>query len=177
VLSFVDSIFAGSFSHALAEIYAGEIPCAKRAFAKGVERKWDVYCYKLFLYLIIAVAIALFAILSGSLDISYSSPAEVVSTVVPALILNICMTLLATLMTAAIPSIIVENKSPIQALKRSYHLCKNFVGFIFCSQFCFQIGLLIATILIYLILDDLPVLLRMIGRLVVNLGIGICGPV
>eukprot|EP00557_Chaetoceros_sp_GSL56_P013112 CAMPEP_0176482916 /NCGR_PEP_ID=MMETSP0200_2-20121128/3639_1 /TAXON_ID=947934 /ORGANISM="Chaetoceros sp., Strain GSL56" /LENGTH=386 /DNA_ID=CAMNT_0017879281 /DNA_START=226 /DNA_END=1386 /DNA_ORIENTATION=+ len=175
--SLVISIFAGSFSHVLAEIYAGGIPCPTRSFAKGMERKWAVYCYQLFISLIITGAVALFVALPSALEITHPSVADMVIMIISILIFIVLIVLLGVFMTASIPSIVVENKSPIQGFKRSYQLCKNFVGFIFCSQICFQIVLVIVSILINMILDDLPAFFGLIGHLVVNLALGTIGPV
>lgn len=177
VFSLVSSIFAGAFSYTIAEIYAGGIPCAKKSFGKGVERMWAVYCYQLFLSLILIIALVLFVVLPVAIEVSHPSAAAMVITIFSTLAFFVMMVLLSTFMTAAIPSIVVENKSAMEGFKRSYGLCKNFFGFIFCSQFCFNMGLFLIVVLINMILDHLPAFFGIIGHFIVNLGISTFGPV
>lgn len=176
-LALVASVFAGSYSYALAEIYAGGIPCAKRSFGKGVERMWAVYCYQVFLSLIITGAAVILVVLPVYLEVSYPSATRMLITILSVFVYIMSAALLSALMTAAIPSIVVENKSSMEGFQRSIHLCKNFIWFVFCSQFCFQIGLVLTLVLINQVLEHLPSFLGVVGHFVVNLGIGIFGPV
>jgi hypothetical protein len=165
-LALVASIFAGSYSHALAEIYAGGIPCAKRSFGKGVERMWAVYCYQIFLSLVIIGAAVIFVVLPVYLEVSYPSAARMLITILSVFVYIMFAAMLSALMTAAIPSIVVENKSSMEGFQRSIHLCKNFIWFVFCSQFCFEIGLVLTLVLINQVLEHLP---SFLGWLVISL--------
>jgi hypothetical protein len=73
-----------------------------------------------------------------------------------------------TLLVAGIPTIIVEGKEPVEALKRSFYLCKDFFFFIYSSQFCFHNALVIVVVMIKLILSQLGYVWIIIGHYVVN---------
>ena len=67
-----------------------------------------------------------------------------------------------TVLLMAVPFIMVENKSPIDALKRSYSLCKDFSSFIFYSQFTFNLiifGIMVAMDIVWGNIASVPTLI------------------
>lgn len=64
------------------------------------------------------------------------------------------------LLMAAVPSIIVENKSPSAAFGRSWKLCKRSCCYIYCSIFGYFVVLMVISCIINLLPDSLALLLN-----------------
>jgi hypothetical protein len=171
VLSLVSSIFAGAFYHALAEIYTGIAPSPNKSIRHGLDKMWNVYFFQLLISLLIGLS--LFVTLVATWTIGFLlawKPAAFLETIILGFVLYITfMVLLSTVMVAAIPAIVVEGKSAVQAFHRSLNLCKSFICFIYCSQICYALVLIISMVLINLILDQLPAILGLIGHLALQI--------
>jgi hypothetical protein len=169
VLSLVSSIFAGAFYHALAEIYTGIAPSPNKSIRHGLDKMWNVYFFQLLISLLIGLS--LFVTLVATIGFLLAwKPAAFLETIILGFVLYITfMVLLSTVMVAAIPAIVVEGKSAVQAFHRSLNLCKSFICFIYCSQICYALVLIISMVLINLILDQLPAILGLIGHLALQI--------
>ena len=177
VLALVSSIFAGAFYHALAKIYTGIAPCPKQSIRHGLGEMWSVY----FFYLLLSLLIGLILFVTLVAPIGFQAWKNPDDPHFRAIILGsflfiIIMVLLCTVMVAAIPAIVVEGKSAVQAFHRSLNLCKNFMCFIFCSILCYTLVLMISMVLINLILDQLPAILGLIGHLALQIAITTFAP-
>ena len=175
VLAFVSSIFAGAFYHALAEIYTGITPSPNKSIRHGLDKMWNVYFFQLLVSLLIGLSLFVpFVATIGYLQLAWKPTFE---TIILGFVLYITfMVLLSTVMVAAIPAIVVEGKSAVQAFHRSLNLCKSFICFIYCSQFCYALVLMISMVLINLILDQLPAILGLIGHLALQIATTVIAP-
>mmetsp|Transcript_27124 Transcript_27124/g.40166 ORF Transcript_27124/g.40166 Transcript_27124/m.40166 type:complete len:334 (+) Transcript_27124:53-1054(+) len=162
VLSLVSSIYTGAMTHAIADIYAGNSPSISLSIGVGWAHKWKIYLFSLLL------SFALAAVLFVTIGISMSfGSGVIVELVVFFIVLTV---LVGTLMLGAVPSIVVEGKSPIEAFFRSWNLCKSHVCFIFCSCLGFWAVIDFVMVFIYLILYQFPVALTAFN-IVVSVGI------
>jgi len=175
VLSLVGSIFAGAFCHAIAEIYTGVAPSPVNSVRKGMEKMWKVFLFQIILSILVLLLFIITIAASVGILIWEDKPNPFV-VILGYFAFLVGMVLMTTFLVAAIPTIIVEGKNPIEALRRSYHLCKDFFFFIFCSIFCFHAGLLIVMVILFLILGQLPYFLNIIGHLVVNMATSTIAP-
>lgn len=88
--------------------------------------------------------------------------------VVYALIMVVVFVIFTSLLVASIPAMMIENKSSIEAFKRSIALCKGYLCFILCTVFCWNFLQLVAVAIVNMILAKLPVFVALIGHLVIN---------
>ena len=170
MLAFVSSIFAGAFYHALAEIYTGITPSPNKSIRHGLDKMWNVYFFQLLISLLIGLI--MFVTLVAPIGfLAWKNPDDShFEAIILGFVLFITfMVLLSTVMVAAIPAIVVEGKLAIQAFHRSLNLCKSFICFIYCSQICYTLVLMISMVLINLILDQLPAILGLIGHLALQI--------
>jgi hypothetical protein len=178
VLSLVDSIYKGAMTHAIADIYAGNSPTLKGSIGVGWAHKWKIYLFSLLqagiftaaLFVTIGIPMSF-----GIVDLIVDHP--VGAMVVGLVVFFIVMILVGMLMLGAIPSIVVEGKSPIEAIVRSWKLCKSHVCFIFCNWLGFQVVMICLMVVIDLILNELPAALKVLGHLVVNVVSMTIGPI
>jgi len=175
VVSLVGSIFAGAFCHAIAEIYTGVAPSPVNSVRKGMEKMWKVFLFQIILSILVLLLFIITVAASVGIFMWEDNP-NLFVVILGYFSFLIGMVLMTTFLVAAIPTIIVEGKNPIEALRRSYHLCKDFFFFIFCSIFCFHAGLLIVMVILFLILGQLPYFLNIIGHLVVNMATSTIAP-
>lgn len=178
VLSLVSSIFAGAFYHALAEIYTGITPSPNKSIRHGLDKMWNVYFFQLLISLLIGLI--MFVTLVAPIGFqAWKNPDDShFEAIILCFVLFITfMVLLSTVMVAAIPAIVVEGKSAVQAFHRSLNLCKSFICFIYCSQFCYALVLMISMVLINLILDQLPAILGLIGHLALQIATTTMAPI
>ena len=82
-----------------------------------------------------------------------------------ALIMMVVFVIIISLLVASIPAIIIENKSAIEAIKRSIILCKGYLCFILCMVFYWTLLQLTAMVIVYIILAQLPTFVSLIGHL------------
>lgn len=167
VISLVSSVFIGAFYHALGHIYTGSVPSLNKSISHGVEKMWRVYTFTL-LYGFALVAMILFTIVPAMM-INIPDFEHMGLLVISFMVFIISVAVIASLMAASIPSIVIERKSALQAFKRSYYLCKSYIGLIFCSQFCFNLSVFVVSMLINKIFDKLPGFLSLIGHLLVQI--------
>ncbi len=167
VFTLVASVFVGAFNHLVAEVYTGSSPSVSRSLSYGWGQKWKVYIFQLILSLAVL----------GIIIVDIGIPAALHHGLVLGLILTVVMLVaMSTLLLSAIPSIIVENKTPIDAFKRSYDLCKNYFCFIFCNNFTFHIIVIVLLILMNVILDKAPAILSFIVHFLINIILVSVGP-
>jgi hypothetical protein len=169
VLALVGSIFTGAFSHAVAEIYAGSVdPCSDRSIKFGMKKMCSVFSFQLLLILSIVGIMLVTLVIPIAFEVleeSFSLGLLIFSI----LVYTISMILFGAVMTAAVPSIVVEGKSPVQAYKRSWNLCKNFLCFIVCTIFAYNLGVLVFSLGSIAILEKLPTAIGLVFHLAVNL--------
>lgn len=169
VIALVGSIFTGAFNHAVAEIYAGSVdPCADRSIKFGMKKMFSVFSFQL-LVILSTVGIMLVTLV---IPIAYEIVEESYSAgllIFGILVFTISIFLFGAAMTAAVPSIVVEGKSPVQAYKRSWNLCKNFLCFTACTVFACNCGVLVFALGSYAILGKLPPVIGIVGHLAINL--------
>lgn len=167
VLTLVISVFVGAFNHVVAEVYTGGSPSVSRSLAYGWGQKWKVYIFQLILSLAVL----------GILLVDIGIPAAAGHGVVLGFIVALGMLVaLSTLLLGAVPSIVVENKSPIDAFKRSYNLCKDYFCFIFCNQFTFNALSFVFMIAINMLLDKAPAVISLLVHFLINIVLVSIGP-
>lgn len=168
-LSLVSSLFMGAFYHALGNIYTGGFPSIRDSMSHGKAYMWSVYCYQLYC---LAFFIVL-GILMIALPIASLKPGVIL---LGFLLFIISIALTSSLMTGAVPSIIIEHKSATQAIVRSLDLCKGFLCFIFCTQFSYMVTVIVLSILFNLFFNHLPGILAFVGHIIVNIATSVLGP-
>ncbi len=179
-ISFAASVFTGSQTHAVGEIYAGNTPDFQTSFERGWARKWTVLAYQI-LYGILSFSIFMVTFIIPFLfevkhdideaggDPNNINPMDLISgALLFGIITVIIFVVLSSLLAAAIPAMIVENKSALQAFKRSYELCKGYICFIFCTMCCYNVLLAFVMQIANILLSKLPAFIAIILHLFVN---------
>lgn len=137
VYAFVSGVFNGAMYHAVAEVYAGSEPTARKSINHGWERKWQIYLYNLIVFFIFVLifgsvfggAFYTFMGVDGNFDNDTGIILMMLVTIVSMTIVSfVCVRLVAT-----VPVIVVENKTATAAFGRSWNLCKGSFCYIFCS--------------------------------------------
>jgi len=170
-ISLINSLFGGAYIHTLAEAYVGNLPSFTNSIRHGRKKMWSVFCFVILFSL--AVAAIIIIPLAILLLIKFN-PFLVFLTILAVLI---GVVIFSSLMIGAVPSIVIENKTSTQAFQRSYDLCKSYIGFIFCTVFCYQILLMVVATLVNLILDSLPDFVSIVGHLMVQLILSAISPI
>lgn len=169
-LSLVNSVFVGTYNHALASIYGGVVPNVRQAFSHGMEKMCSLFNYHiLFSLAITGIVLFIPLVFSGVM----SSPLKVVFLMLGLLAAFVFSSFLA----GATPSIVVEKKSATQAFGRSWKLCKSHVGFIMCTRLMFYLFSFIVTLILNFIFDEMPGVLSFLGHLLVSSLVHAIGPV
>lgn len=176
VLSFITSVFGGAFVHAVGEIYAGNTPIVKNSLQRGWMRKWSVFGYHIllglldFLILLVTFFLPLYIDFrhletemeeTGSIKQSEVFFPMIIAGIFSAIILGIIVILL----TAAVPAIMIENKSIIASFKRSFELCKENLCLIFLTMFVFFILQQVTAWIVRLIFGSLSAFLVTVATL------------
>jgi len=169
-LTLVVSIFTGAFCHAVAEIYIGATPSPDRSIKRGMSKAWNLFKYQFaicstflgYVILIVALMVKAFELMMAEVDVDDDSQANkaMAELAVPFLCLAafyILLAVFAPYLTAVVPAIVIESKSPIEAIKRSWFLCKGFYCFIFLNIFCFNIASIIVSSIFNEIADELGI--------------------
>jgi hypothetical protein len=185
-ISLVASVFSGAMVHATAEIYAGNVPVVQNCLQRGWAKKWTIFGYQF----IVAVSNFLFFIIAFVLpvawDLSYEyyaaeddvNPVKIVSIILLAAFIFVAgFVIINTLLVAAVPSIMCEQTSTVEAFKRSFQLCKNYICFIIGSYFTYQLILIGTIVIVNLILSVLPGAISAIGHLFTNVITTTMGPI
>lgn len=181
ILSAVASIFVGAFIHTLAEIYSGGTPIVSKSIRHGISKVGSVMLCQF----IILFTITVIALVTTGLPIYFGIFEHLDSPHVGIVILGVLvfiftLAILNSLLAAVVPAIVVERKSAVEALKRSWYLCKGFLGMIFCSQFCYNAMLMTTAIVVDMALSALPDSLgfiNAIGHLCVSVTVYALGPI
>lgn len=116
------STYAGAMCHYVAMIYAGETsPSVMESAKRGFGKKWSVFCVVALSFLVLAaMTIVTFARIfthhgvDGMLDVVF---------IIAYCISAVCV---CGITGVAVPVIVIEGKSPMQAFKRSMNLCKRY---------------------------------------------------
>lgn len=179
-ISFAASVFTGSQTHAVGEIYAGNTPDFRTSFERGWARKWTVLAYQI-LYGILSFSIFMVTFIIPFLfevkhdideaggDPNNINPMDLISgALLFGIITVIIFVVLSSLLAASIPAMIVENKSALQAFKRSYELCKGYICFIFCTMCCCNVLLAFVMQIANILSSKLPAFIAIILHLLVN---------
>lgn len=168
--TFVSSIFTGALTHAVAEVYTGGSPSTSRSLAYGWQQKLKVYVFQVLL------SLAVLAILL--VDVGIPASAHSYKGIFIGLIIAIVMLVsMGTVLLGAIPAIVVENKNPVDAFKRSWNLCKDYFCFIFCNNFIYHIMVFAFMIAINKMLTNAPALISMIIHFLVNVTTSSIAPI
>ena len=169
-LTLVSSIFTGAFCHAIAEIYIGATPSPDRSIKRGMSKAWNLFKYQFaicstflgYVILIVALVVKAFELMMAEVDVDDDSQANkaMAELAVPFLCLTafyILLAVFAPYLTAVVPAIVIESKSPIEAIKRSWFLCKGFHCFIIGNICCFNIAAIIVSSISNVIADELEI--------------------
>jgi len=167
ILTFVASIFVGALNHFVAEIYTGGTPSVSRSLAYGWEKKWKVYVFQVLLMLAVLAIIV----------VDVGIPAAAGHAILGCAIAVVMLVIMSTVLLGAVPAIVVENKTPIDAFHRSYNLCKNYFCFIFCNQFMFNVIVLVFSIVNNLALAKAPAVVSFIVYFLINVIMFSIGPI
>ncbi len=165
-LSLVSSVFLGAYNHALASIYGGIAPNVDRALRRGIDQMCTIFNYHI-LYAL-AVTIILFItvgipVLSGMPDFRN------IGTIVLGIFVGLILWgVFSALMTAGLPSIVVEKKSAGQAFGRSWKLCQSLLGFVLCTKFMFHLFVFIVSFIVNTVFDFFPSIFSMLGHILVS---------
>jgi hypothetical protein len=185
-ISFVASVFGGAMIHAIAEVYAGNVPVVQNSLQRGWAQKWTVFGYECIVgvssFILFVVAFVL-PVFWDVRHVYYGADGDVngfklLSIVLLAgCIFLVGFAMINAVLVAAVPSIICEQKSTIEAFKRSFQLCKHYICFIIGSYFTYQLVLIGATAIVNSILNVFPGAISAIGHLFVNLVTTTLGPI
>lgn len=168
VVSLVGSIFLGAFCHMVAEVYAGLAPSADRSIKEGKKKMKNIFIFQLLRGLIVTVLllimlVPLLIMLGAAISLFGVNGLLALGIVlIPTFAIQVAM-------TAAVPSIVVEDSSAIVAAKRSLNLCKSSMGFVFCTSLCFEIGMLVIFGVTDAVLMLFPDVLVFLGHLIMQL--------
>jgi len=121
--------FTGGLIRATAEAYAGASPKICSSLRHGWNAKLRIFCYYTLLSFGLMLPFLLIVLLPFFLT---ESLALMVSLMIGYTILYVVV---ISTMTAALPSIVIENVSMTGAFKRSWDLCKDSMCTIFCKIF------------------------------------------
>ena len=169
-LTLVASIFIGAFCHAVAEIYIGATPSPDRSIKRGMSKAWNMFKYQFaicstclgYFILIVALMIKAFELMTAEVDVEDDSQANkaMAELTVPFLCVTtfcILLVVFGPYFAAVVPAIVIESKSPIEAIKRSWFLCKGFYCFIIGNTCCFNIAAIIVSSIFNEIADELGI--------------------
>lgn len=168
ILCLIAAAFAGAFTHTLAEIYAGGTPTLGKSLRHGMGNMCNLFTYQILVILAITGLSLLIGVPTYKLAFGNDQP-NIGALFLGALVWIVVLVIVSAGLTAAVPSIVVEKKTAVQAFGRSWALCKNFLCFIFCCQFSYNLVVFIVTVVINLVLDHLPGFLSVIGHLCVSI--------
>ena len=160
--SLVNSVFVGTYYHALANIYGGIHPNISRSLRHGMEKMCTVFKYHV-LYIAIITALLLFCIV---IPIYFAMP--IFWIVLGSLFGIILWVFFSAAMASATPSIIVEKKSATQAIGRSWDLCQSFLGFVIGTRITFHLFVMIVGMIVNIFFDQMPGVLSLLGHIFVS---------
>jgi len=161
-ISLVMSTFVGAMTHTAADAYNGDTPGACKSIRFGWSRKWQIYFYTIIASFVFFVVLFC-SILVGVKINSFFVYFLIMLAVIAFIILNV------TVLVTVIPAIIVEGKSSIGAIRRSYDLSQGEFCFIFCTNFCFLLSLFVLSIVVDGILSILPIVIALLAHLGFNI--------
>lgn len=177
VLSFITSVFGGAFVHAVGEIYAGHTPIVKNSLQRGWMRKWSVFGYHILLGLLDFAVLLVTFFLPIYLELKKieveieNNPGEsldfppLLPPIIAGIFSAIILGIIVILLTAAVPAIMIENKSIVASFKRSFELCKENLCLIFLTMFVFFILQQVIGWIVQLIFGSLPAFLLTVATL------------
>jgi len=168
-LSSVMCTFVGAMAHTAAEAYSGDTPEACKSIRFGWSHKLQIYIFQ------IITLFVLFVVLVCSIFVGIASANGFVCFLIMLAVLAFII-FFGTVMVAVIPAIIVEGKSSIDAIRRSYDLCQGEFWFIFCTNFCIQLSLIVLLIAIHTILKILPDVIAILVNLGINILVSVMSP-
>jgi len=168
VLSIIGSLFTSAFIHTMAEIYVGNSPGLGKSIAYARTKMWSVSCFLVLYHLAILVLAFLIVGIPILADMPDFKNAGVI-VLLGIIFVTLLVTMFSSTMVAAVPSIVIENRSFLGAFSRSWNLCKQSICFIFCTVFSFNCLVIILSILINIVLG-------FIGPTVVNLIVSVFNP-
>lgn len=177
VLSFITSVFGGAFVHAVGEIYAGHTPIVKNSLQRGWMRKWSVFGYHILLGLLDFAVLLVTFFLPIYLELKKieveieNNPGEsldfppLLPPIIAGIFSAIILGIIVILLTAAVPAIMIENKSIVASFKRSFELCKENLCLIFLTMFVFFILQQVIGWIVQLIFGSLPAFIFTVAAL------------
>lgn len=168
IICLIVGVFVGAFTHTLAEIYAGGTPTLGKSLRHGMGNVCNLFTYQILVILAITGLSFLIGIPTFLLALANDPPNYGVF-FLGALVFIVVLAIVPAGLMAAIPSIVVEKKTAVQAFGRSWALCNNFICFILSCQFTYTLVLMIVMIVIDMVLNKLPVFFSFLGHLCVSI--------
>lgn len=168
IICLVTGVFTGAYTHTLAEIYAGGTPTLRKSLRHGIGNMCKLFTYLILLILAITGLYLIIVIPTSMLALA-NDPPNYGAFFLGALVFIVVLVIVSAGLTAAIPSIVVEKKTAVQAFGRSWALCKNFICFILCCQFTYNLVLIVVLIVINMVLNKLPDFFALIGHSCVSI--------
>uniref|UniRef100_A0A7S1BH87 Uncharacterized protein n=1 Tax=Corethron hystrix TaxID=216773 RepID=A0A7S1BH87_9STRA len=149
--SFIKTIFKGALIRATAETYAGFTPGIFSSLQTGIKYIWSIFCFNFLLISTLATVGLLFVFAP---TFGTKSPYVLGFT---AIIYLLFFIMVCSATVGAVPSIVIEKKSPYGAFCRSRDLCGfRFIGFIFRAIFFFSFLEMGCSSIIFMILYFTP---------------------
>jgi len=173
---YVVSVFTGAFVFTTGEVYCGNRPTFQHSMRIAISKQWRVFAYisVLTLALQLLFGTIFFLLMHSDIQQALVDPNSVdMDEIMPKILIVATITILmnlsiGTFFIAVVPSIVLENKTIVEACKRSFLLCKRYYWFLFFAV----IGWVILSILVLsitnAILDSLGGI-GVLGHLIVNL--------
>jgi len=130
----ISAIFQAAFIRAVSEVFAGHEPNWKACLRAGREKMLPIICFNIICLIVFVATYILwfFATIYPQLGNPHFG-----LIFLSFVIFVLALIVFATGMRAGLSLIVIENKSPVTAITRSWDLCKSKIGFIFCCAFCF----------------------------------------
>jgi len=173
IYALVNSVFTGAMYHAAAEVYAGDNPTASKSIGYGWAKKWQVYMYSLLLWCIIFLGFGIFFYsIVTMLSHEDIRDVNIGGILLLVMVFIILLNIIGAALVAAVPSIVVESKSPIAAFKRSWNLCKGSICYIYCSIF----GASISYMVLIALVNILPRFLAVPSHLCLSIAAPVLSP-
>ncbi|GFH52510.1 predicted protein [Chaetoceros tenuissimus] len=160
------STYNAAATHAVAVTYTGHSPCMKSSVQYGMKKAWSVLAYQTLLSLGGFALLSITLILPAEIGIkTHNSTFLIIGSFLSIFVFWFLQSLLAV----SIPVIVIENKTALEGLKRSYEMCKNSKWFTFNAIFMYNFLLGLITQLLVILMCLLPQAILSLGLIVVNM--------
>ena len=137
VLVMVLLVGAGAVIHATAEIYVGQQPSLRDSLQEGLRRACHLFCFGCLLYLGLIILAVAYGLMIGFVSIISDNNTTALHVVmgisIPILVVLVVYIMVAFQMTP--PAVVLEQKSAIPAMERSWELSASSRAYVFCTSF------------------------------------------